>query len=244
MKLKNIQKSLYRKLSLNSSRVHLDGFVSEAANSLTENSVMLDAGAGDSLYRKYFEHTTYESADFCQVDKYYGHINYVCELTDIPVDDDRYDMVLCTQVLEHLPEPKKVLREFNRVLRPGARLWLTAPLFYEEHETPYDFYRYTRYGFTYLLESANFEIERLEWLEGYFGTFAYQLEVAAKTLPLHPRDYGGGIKGLLACSLVAPLKPLFFIMSLLFARFDIINKYTNGGQCKNYAIVARKCVQS
>ena len=52
----------------------------------------------------------------------------LCDLADIPVEDARFDHVLLTQVLEHLPEPATVLGELHRVLRPGGTLWLTAPL--------------------------------------------------------------------------------------------------------------------
>lgn len=47
----------------------------------------------------------------------------------------------------------------------------SAPLFYEEHETPYDFYRYTQFGVRHLMETTGFVIERLDWLEGYFGSW-------------------------------------------------------------------------
>jgi ubiquinone/menaquinone biosynthesis C-methylase UbiE len=42
-------------------------------------------------------------------------------LTAIPVPDSTYDLVLCTQVMEHVPDPLGVLREFHRVLKPGGQ---------------------------------------------------------------------------------------------------------------------------
>ena len=59
----------------------------------------------------------------------------------------------------------------------------SGPLFYEEHEQPYDFYRYTQFGLRYLFSSAGFIIERLAWLEGYLGTVGYQLNTMARYLP-------------------------------------------------------------
>lgn len=201
---------------------------------------MLDAGSGSGRYRGLFDRVTYESADFAQVDKSYGEITYVCDLSDIPVEDDRYDLVVLTQVLEHLPEPGTVLRELWRVVKPGGRLWLSAPLFYFEHEAPFDFYRYTQYGLRHLLEDAGFEIERLEWLEGYFGTLSFQLVIAAGSLPRRPRDYGGGVAGLAAAAVAVPLRPVLWLLSLALARLDIRHKRVAVGMCKNYTVVARK----
>jgi len=233
-------KNLITGLFINSSRSYLDDFAKEAADSVPDRAVVLDAGAGGCPYKYHFSHTKYESADFCQVDKEYGEITYKCDLSTIPVEENRFDLILCSQTLEHVPEPEKVLKELFRVLKPGRSLWLTAPLFYEEHEVPYDFYRYTRYGLKYLVEEAGFSVVRIDWLEGYYGTLAYQLGKAAKALPIHPKQYGGGIVGVVSAIIVMILKPLFAISSMLFSRLDLRKKYASAGQCKNYAIVATK----
>ncbi|NIP26963.1 MAG: class I SAM-dependent methyltransferase, partial [Phycisphaerae bacterium] len=52
------------------------------------------------------------------------------DLSSIPIQDNQYDMVICTQVLEHVPEPKAVLAELHRVLKLRGELWLSAPLFF------------------------------------------------------------------------------------------------------------------
>lgn len=230
-----------KKLEVNSSRKYLYDFVSEAAASLSKGALVLDAGAGDSLYKSLFSEMIYESADFCQVQKEYSKVTYVCDLANIPVEDNRYDMVLLTQVLEHIPEPKNVLKEIHRILKPKGEIWLSAPLFYQEHEIPFDFYRYTQFGFKHLLQSANLTVKKIEWVEGYYGTLSYQLATSAKALPRNPKYYGGGIIGYFTSIIVLYLKPLFFILSILFSRLDIREKYISPlGYCKNYAIVAVK----
>ena len=233
-------KKLFGNLFINSSRYYLDDFSVKAANSIPNGALVLDAGAGNCLYKHHFSHTKYESADFCQVDKKYGEITYVCDLTTIPVEDNRFDLILCSQTLEHVPEPKKVLKELFRVLKPGGSLWLTAPLFYEEHEVPYDFYRYTQYGLKHLLEDAGFSIAKINWLEGYYGTLAYQLREAARALPIHPNQYGSGVVGIASTFMALFLKPLFAVLSILFSRLDMRRKHVSSGQCKNYALVANK----
>jgi ubiquinone/menaquinone biosynthesis C-methylase UbiE len=48
-------------------------------------------------------------------------------LDNLPYSDGWFDVVLCNQVLEHIPQDKKVLLEFKRVLRPGGLLILGVP---------------------------------------------------------------------------------------------------------------------
>lgn len=228
------------KLRINSSRRYLDEFARQAGSSVASGSLVLDAGAGSAPYKHHFSDVLYESADFGKLDKNYCELTYRCDLSNIPVEDQKYDLVFCSQTLEHLPEPQAVLREFNRVLKPEGKLWLSAPLFYEEHETPYDFYRYTQYGLRHLFQLAGFKILRIEWLEGYSGTLSYQLEMAARKLPWAPRYYGGGAVGVLAALFVLTLKPVFAALSLLFSRLDLRTKITSLGQCKNYTVIAVK----
>jgi SAM-dependent methyltransferase len=167
------------------SRIRLRRFVARAARQGADKDFrVLDAGAGRAPYRALFNHVSYETADFAQLpNKKYGSLDHVCDLAAIPVPDATYDLVLCTQVLEHLPEPLPVLREFHRVLKPGGKAYLSAPLFYAEHEVPYDFHRYTQFAWKRMAAEAGFAVEELAWLEGYYGTLAYQASVAAKSLP-------------------------------------------------------------
>ena len=76
--------------------------------------------------RIYLNIPGYESADFQQVDKEYQPVTYVCDLAEIPVEDNRYDAIVFNQVMEHLPEPETVLRELARVLKtrwPNDLYW-------------------------------------------------------------------------------------------------------------------------
>jgi SAM-dependent methyltransferase len=229
------------KLYINSSRVYLEEFAEKAAQSLPSGSIVLDAGAGDAPYRRFFVHTRYESTDFYRVEGApYDRVTYICDLSAIPISSQRYDLIFCSQVLEHVPEPQSVLNELFRVLKPGGELWITAPLFYEEHQIPYDFYRYTRYGLTYLIQKAGFEIKSIEWLEGYFGTLSYQFRMAGSSLPRHPDAFGGGILGLLAAISAIGIRLISILMGIWFERLDLHYKNVTMGLCKNYAVVATK----
>ncbi len=234
-------KKQFERLQINSSRVYLERFIRKAAQALAPGSLVLDAGAGESPYQNLFSHARYESTDLCKVGETdYSRVTYICDLSSIPAKNQSYDMIICTQVLEHVREPKAVLCEFYRILKPGGELWISAPLFYKEHQVPYDYYRYTQYGFRYLLEEAGFSVRLIEPLEGFYGTLSYQLAVAAGALPVNPQKYGGGLTGFLMAAGSIFIKPLFLCLSLLLDRLDLRYKQNRVGYCKNYAAVACK----
>jgi ubiquinone/menaquinone biosynthesis C-methylase UbiE len=229
---------------VNASRVRLEHQVSRFARNTDAGMRVLDAGAGKSPYRRHFGHTDYEAADFAQLDTAYAPLDYVCDLADIPVEDARFDRVLFNQVLEHLPEPEQVLAELHRVLKPGGRIFCSVPLFYAEHNQPYDFYRYTQFALRRLFEGAGFEIQRLEWLEGYFGTISYQLQQMHRHLPADLASIRAlGMRRRRAIVVAPTILGTRWVAGRL-ARFygaaDVRWKYTAGGMPKNYVVVARK----
>ncbi len=228
---------LHRALAFNSSRHRLWLENAAFAATIPPGAAVLDAGSGRSPYRELFRHACYESADFQKVDKTATGSTYTCDLASIPVEDGRFDCVVFNQVMEHLPEPKQVLAELRRVLRTGGRMIYTGPLFYEEHEQPYDFYRYTQFGLRHLFGAAGFSIERLDWLEGYFGTVGYQLNGMARHLPWKPSS---GLVGLGLVPVMAVLKAVFAASSVLFHWLETRVKWSARGYPKNYVVIAIK----
>ena len=234
--LGKITGKLKAQLRYNSSRYYLAKFLERAAMETSDGAMVLDAGAGDGRYSVHFEHATYEAADICELERNYDKIKYQCDLTNIPVEDERFDVVVCTQVLEHVPEPLSVLRELARVLKPGGTLYISAPLYYPEHEIPYDFFRYTQFGWKHLLNQSSYEIKSIEWLEGYFQTLATQLWFACDALKL--TNFRGLAWFAFPAALFARIS--FPLLAFCLSRADSIYKVTNYGHCKNYAIVATK----
>jgi SAM-dependent methyltransferase len=225
---------LRKRLDFNSSRYRLYEEVSAFALSIPKGAYLLDAGSGNQPYRELVQHTNYESADFEELDKSYAKTRYICDLRAIPVEDERYDYIFFNQVMEHLPEPKAVLQELYRVLKPRGKIFYSGPLFYEEHQVPFDYFRYTQFGLKVLFNNAGLVTERLEWLEGYFGTIAYQFHSMAKYLPTQPKEIGLGAKAYLVSPFLFMLKKLALLLSIFFHRLEKHTKYTDRGYPKNY----------
>src|SRR5438132_9052355 len=125
----------------------IEDFVQRVASAIKPGAKLLDAGAGDAPYRGWFGHTEYVTADFAATGYHdFSAVDIVADLTALPLGDASFDAVLCTQVLEHVRDPGRVLTEFARVLKPGGSLYLTIPQSWEIHEAPHDYFRFTRHG--------------------------------------------------------------------------------------------------
>lgn len=154
---------------VNPERYYVSKFVEAIAKTIPQGESVLDAGAGECVYKKHFQHCKYTSSDYCVGDEEwnYRHIDIICKLSEVPVEDGKFDNILCTQTLEHVPNPDEVIAELSRILKKKGRLFLTAPLFHEEHQMPYDFYRYTQYGLKHLLEKNGFTVDSIEHGGGF-----------------------------------------------------------------------------
>lgn len=152
-----------------------------AAEDVKPSSRVLDAGAGSCPYKHYFSEAKYESTDFPDIFKksHRNRHDFICDLCDIPKPDNSYDVIICTQVLEHIEEPQKAINDFYRVLKPNGKLFLTAPQGWGLHGQPYHFFNFTIYGLKSLFQKAGFEIIFIKPRGGMF----WYLGKRIKTLP-------------------------------------------------------------
>ncbi len=149
---------------------------------------MLDAGAGEQRYKQYCDHLDYVSQDFAeynpqdvavglQPDRWdHGQLDIISDITSIPEKDASFDVILCSEVLEHVPDPLAALREFSRLLRPEGRLLLTAPFVSMTHFAPYHFCTgLSRYFYELHLKNYGFKIDELSCNGNFFDLLAQEL---------------------------------------------------------------------
>lgn len=167
-------------------------FVQRSAASLRPGVRLLDIGSGDAPYRELFDHVEYVTHDWeNSIHEGAQGADLVSSADAIPVEDGEFGAALMTQVLEHVPEPSAVLSEVRRVLAPGGAFFMTAPLSWEIHEMPYDFYRFTSEGLDHLLSSAGFVDIEIEARNDCFTTVAQLMRNAASAMGRAPDGLDG-----------------------------------------------------
>ena len=88
------------------------------------------------------------------------------DLQDMPLADESLDAIICTEVLEHVENPFRAVREMHRVLKPGGILLASAPFLWPWHGTAdyHDYWRFTHEGWARLMAPfAEVEIRATRW---------------------------------------------------------------------------------
>jgi SAM-dependent methyltransferase len=131
---------------------------------------VLDVGCGRKPYRKIFSKAVeYVGVDVASSPHLNTGIDFIYDGRTLPFGDDSFDSVVCTEVLEHCPDPKGILSEIARVLRPGGHLFITVPFVYPHHEIPHDYFRFTRFGLESMAADAGLAPA---WIEMRGGVYA------------------------------------------------------------------------
>jgi SAM-dependent methyltransferase len=94
----------------------------------------------------------------------------------LPFPDGQFTLIISQEMVEHVPDPFRAVREMARVLRAGGTLYLQAPFVIGYHPGPEDYWRFSRAGMQRLLAQAGLECRRLEPAVGA-GTGMYRITV-------------------------------------------------------------------
>lgn len=188
-------------LDVNPNENNRNKWLQETLAAIPSGLRILDAGAGELRNKPLCSHLNYVSQDICQ---YEGsgdakglqtgtwdtsQIDLVCDITNIPEADASFDIILCSEVFEHLPDPLKAVDEFARLLKPGGKLIVTAPFASLVHFAPYHYATgFSRYWYEYHFPRRGLEIEVLTPNGDWFG-FARQEMLRLPSVARGYRDW-------------------------------------------------------
>ena len=188
---------------------------------------VLDIGCGDKPFYHSLKNQInhYIALDHLASKNSINAVDIFATADNLPFIDSSFDVVLLTQVLEHLEEPALALSEIKNVLKQNGILIISVPFLYPVHEAPRDFYRFTEFGIKYLANKAGFSIEVIKPVSGFWITFFSFLSI-----------YILRKSKLLYFLFVPVLLPLKYI-SLIFDKIDKKSKFKWSW---NYYTVLRK----
>ncbi len=161
---------------------------------------VVDLGCGDAPYRDW----VLERAE-----KYIGvdwgespheiQAEVVANLNEpLPLESDSADTVFSVSVLEHLSQPRIMLAEAHRILRPGGHLILQVPWQWWIHEAPYDYFRYSKFGLEHLLAEAGFVDVNVQAQAGFFSSMALKSNYFSLRFIRGPSPVKAPVRGLLS----------------------------------------------
>lgn len=187
----------------------IEDAVGEFASSLPKGARLLDAGAGEGNYKRYFAAQRYCGLDLGVGDRQwnYSRLDVVGDLSALPFRDSAFDACLNVVTLEHVKDPALVIREIARTLAPGGRLLLIVPFEWEEHQQPHDYFRFTRYSLSYLLDRAELKAVSIRPVGGFFRMLSRRMLYALQFFP-GPTIFIGAIFFVPPALLLPLLEPL------------------------------------
>ncbi len=140
----------------------------------------LDAGAGRTAYKTKLLAQADEvvSLDWQRREA----LDCSGSVMELPFQDNVFDSVFCSQVLEHVPSPEQALQEFHRCLKPGGSLVISVPHLAYLHNEPHDYFRYTKHGLRVMLERNGFDVIDIHPAGGLLSFLGHIPSVIAKAL--------------------------------------------------------------
>lgn len=189
---------------------HLTSFITSRLEQYVGHGTrVVDVGCGEQPLRPLIEQLggAYVGLDVAQNAQ--GTVQVIASITDMPVPDAACDVIVCTEVLEHVSDTYTAFAELARTLRPGGHLIITIPFTYPLHEEPYDFVRLTPHQVRTCAARSGLDVSEL-------ATTGNELEVIATVVD---NMWRRGIVG----------KPNFFQRRLLLFSRLIMNSVAVAG---------------
>jgi len=130
---------------------------------------LVDLGCGQvPLFEAYRDHVaSVVCVDWERTFHSTEHVDVYCDLgATLPFEDEQFDTILLSDVLEHIPGPERLWAEMSRILSRGGHLIMNVPFCYWLHEEPHDYYRYTEFALRRFVEDSGLELVLLRPIGG------------------------------------------------------------------------------
>ena len=115
------------------------------------------------------------SGDISNIDIFpYDNVDLVCDIENLSIKDNSVDVIINIAVLEHVPNPEKVVKEMHRVLKKGGIVYSSIPFIQGFHASPYDYSRRTIEGIKHLYK--DFETIEVKCAGGPTSGFLWILQ--------------------------------------------------------------------
>ena len=195
-KLGNINHSLPRDFN---PRIR-DDWIASIAKNIPKNSTIIDISAGNRPYKHLFQHCIYKSHEFDGnndiIDSFRGELSknndhdFYGDINSLPIPDESFDFVLCTEVLEHVPEPIQAIKELVRICKKGGNIIITTPFTSGKHQEPYHFYSgFSPYFYEYVAKLYNLHIIDLKSQGDFFKLMSWFTNLAMQFKLPHSHDF-------------------------------------------------------
>lgn len=210
----------------------------------TARGLLVDIGCGQKPFRRFLSPSRYIGVD---LPHFGGGMVDEPPAADVyadggamPFRDASVDTVAAFQLLEHTPDPCRILAEARRILRPGGQLIVTVPQSYPMHGVPYDYYRYTEYGLRHLVERTGFTVESLR-TNGSFGAYVglmINIYLFQHFFEFRERYWVRVVMGLLKVALTPVILAVVLVVNVAGLLLDAL--YRDPYFTSNYTAVARR----
>ena len=144
-------------------------------------------------------------------------VDVVGSVYELPFEDESFETVLCMVVMEHLEYPPKAIAEMHRVLKPGGRILVSVPFLFPIHDSPGDYWRFTKYGLQILFK--DWDIETLQAETTMNETFAVLLQRVGYQSQFYANSF---------------MKVLVFSLAWILARMPKLTRQMYGDLTKSY----------
>jgi len=197
---------------------------------------LLDIGCGNKPYHKLIlpHISEYIGCDIVQSNE--ECVDLICPANCIPLADQSFDTVISTQTIEHVEDPQGLVNEAYRVLNDNGYFIISGPMYWPLHEEPYDFFRFTRHGFTYILEKAGFKIIDIHSNGGKWAVAGQAIIHALYPTISNIRGFKGSI-------FRAIFKAFGGIKTINRFFYYVDTKATDNTNTMNYVVIAQKCAK-